>query len=72
MVTPRIKWSEDENIKESPELAGLSEKYIHQPWTAPLGILAAAGIELGRDYPAPIVDLAESRREALAAWEAIK
>jgi hypothetical protein len=27
---------------------------------------------LGRGYPAPVVDLAESRREALVAWEQIK
>jgi deoxyribodipyrimidine photo-lyase len=54
-----------------PDLAGLPEKYIHQPWTAPSEILTKAGIELSRDYPAPVVDLAESRREALAAWKQI-
>ena len=30
--------------------------------------LAAAGIELGATYPAPIVDLAESRQRALDAY----
>jgi deoxyribodipyrimidine photo-lyase len=55
-----------------PELASLPEKYIHQPWTAPASSLAAAGIELGKDYPRPIVDLAGSRQEALAVWGRVK
>ncbi len=55
-----------------PELARLPNRYLHQPWTAPAEVLAAAGIRLGRDYPAPIVDLATSRVQALAAWEAIR
>ena len=55
-----------------PELARLPDRYLHQPWTAPAGILAAAGVRLGEDYPAPVVDLAESRREALAAWGHVK
>jgi deoxyribodipyrimidine photo-lyase len=55
-----------------PELAALPDRWIHQPWAAPEPILKAAGMTLGRDYPAPVVDLAESRREALVAWEQIK
>ena len=55
-----------------PELARLPDKYLQQPWTAPQNVLAAAGIRLGRDYPQPIVDLAQSRAQALAAWERIK
>ena len=55
-----------------PELARLSAKYAHQPWTAPRAVLAAAGVRLGIDYPFPLVDLAASRQEALAAWETIK
>ena len=55
-----------------PELARLPDRYLHQPWTAPAGTLAAAGFRLGQDYPAQILDLAESRREALAAWGQIK
>jgi deoxyribodipyrimidine photo-lyase len=55
-----------------PELAALPDRWIHQPWAAPEPILKAAGMTLGRDYPAPVVDLAASRREALVAWEQIK
>ena len=55
-----------------PELGRLPAKWIHCPWEAPGAVLAAAGIELGQDYPAPMVDLAASRVQALAAWEAIR
>ena len=55
-----------------PELAGLPDKWVHQPWAAPDAVLAEAGISLGRDYPRPIVDLAASRKRALAAWDSVK
>jgi deoxyribodipyrimidine photo-lyase len=44
-----------------PELQGLEGKQIHEPWTA------------GADgYPAPLVDLAESRERALDAYQKLK
>jgi deoxyribodipyrimidine photo-lyase len=52
-----------------PELAKLPNRYLFQPWTAPDDVLAAAGVELGRNYPQPIVDLAESRNKALDAYK---
>jgi deoxyribodipyrimidine photo-lyase len=55
-----------------PELAALPDRWIHQPWAAPESILRAAGVSLGQNYSAPVVDLAESRREALAAWDRVK
>ena len=55
-----------------PELARLPDKYLQQPWTAPQAILTAAGVRLGVDYPRPLIDLAQSRARALAAWERIK
>jgi deoxyribodipyrimidine photo-lyase len=55
-----------------PELSKLEKKYIHKPWEAPAAVLAQAGIELGRDYPAPIVDLKASREAALIAYEPVK
>jgi deoxyribodipyrimidine photo-lyase len=55
-----------------PELARLPAKHLQQPWTAPAAVLREAGIVLGRDYPLPIVDLARSRAEALAAYGTIK
>jgi deoxyribodipyrimidine photo-lyase len=51
-----------------PELKRLPDEWIHRPWLAPQGVLDVAGVELGKTYPRPIVDLAESRREALAAY----
>ncbi len=56
-----------------PELARLPAPHIHAPWEAPALVLQAAGVRPGRDYPArPQVDLQDSRRRALAAYEAIK
>ena len=55
-----------------PELAGLPARWIHEPWSAPDETLSDAGVELGQTYPRPIVDLSESRREALAAYQEIK
>ena len=54
------------------ELANMPAKYIHAPWLAPAEILAAAGVEIGADYPAPIVDIKESRERALAAFKLTK
>ncbi|MDE3176346.1 MAG: deoxyribodipyrimidine photo-lyase [Pseudomonadota bacterium] len=54
-----------------PELARLDARYIHAPWTAPAAALAEAGVRLGRDYPAPIVDHAQARARALAAFASI-
>jgi hypothetical protein len=35
-------------------------------------VLAAAGIDLGKTYPAPIVDHAAARAHALAGYETVK
>jgi deoxyribodipyrimidine photo-lyase len=50
-----------------PELAGIPAAWIHKPWNAPVSVLAEAGIELGRDYPEPIVEHEVARKRALAA-----
>jgi deoxyribodipyrimidine photo-lyase len=55
-----------------PELAKLPAKWIHQPDKAPPGILSAAGVELGRTYPAPIISHATARFVALEAFAQIK
>ena len=55
-----------------PELASLGNKFIHQPWSASPAVLEDAGVRLGTDYPHPLVDLQDSRKEALAAWGRIK
>ncbi|UCG53428.1 MAG: deoxyribodipyrimidine photo-lyase [Candidatus Latescibacterota bacterium] len=55
-----------------PELGGLPDKWIHRPWQTPSGSLKASGIELGRDYPRPIVDHMAARRRALKAFDKLK
>lgn len=56
-----------------PELARLPTEWIHHPWNAPESVLQAAGIELGSNYPLPIVeiDAAKSRlQEAISEmWQ---
>ncbi|KAF4394878.1 cryptochrome-1 isoform X1 [Cannabis sativa] len=56
-----------------PELSRLPTEWIHHPWNAPESVLQAAGIELGLNYPLPIVgiDAAKARlEEALSEmWE---
>lgn len=55
-----------------PELAGLAGPDVHEPWALGPLELVAAGVELGGTYPAPVVDLAESRARALAAYAAAR
>lgn len=57
--------------KYVPELANVDTKYLHNPWEAPSEMLQAAGVELGIDYPAPIVDLKASRERALEAFRSL-
>lgn len=40
-----------------PELARLPTDWIHHPWNAPESVLQAAGVELGSNYPLPIVEI---------------
>jgi deoxyribodipyrimidine photo-lyase len=54
-----------------PELKKLPDKFIHAPFEADADVLAQAGVKLGRDYPKPIVDHAEARNAALAAYRKI-
>ena len=55
-----------------PELKNLNGKFLYAPWEAPESVLQAAGIELGKNYPNPVVDLKLSREKALAAFEKLK
>ncbi|CAO2835442.1 unnamed protein product [Amaranthus hypochondriacus] len=56
-----------------PELARLPTEWIHHPWNAPESVLQAAGIELGSNYPLPIVEIDAAKvrlQEALRSmWE---
>ena len=55
-----------------PELAALPDDYIHQPWAAPPGVLASAGVRLGQEYPERIVEHEFARRAALNALSTVK
>eukprot|EP00897_Mesotaenium_endlicherianum_P001685 jgi/Mesen1/1544/ME000134S00662 len=56
-----------------PELSRVPTEWIHHPWEAPAHVLGAAGVEIGVNYPYPIVDVATARerlQEALSEmWE---
>lgn len=54
-----------------PEVAKLEDKWIHTPADAPKDVLAKAKIDIGKTYPAPIVDLKTSRQRALDAAAAL-
>jgi len=53
-----------------PALAKVPARYIHAPWTMPPLEAQSAGFVIGRDYPAPIVDHATQRAEALKRYAA--
>lgn len=55
-----------------PELANVDTKYIHAPWAMPVKEQQRVGVMVGRDYPAPIVDHADGRDRALAAYRAAR
>jgi deoxyribodipyrimidine photo-lyase len=55
-----------------PELAEMPDKYLYKPWEAPELTLKAAGVELGKTYPNPIVDHREARETALEAYATLK
>ena len=51
-----------------PQLAKLPNSAIHAPWTATPQELESAGVRLGGNYPAPIVDHAQARERTLARY----
>jgi len=57
--------------KYVPELAGLSNKAIHDPSSVTQEELQQAGVILGENYPRAIVDLKESRVRALDAYKSL-
>ena len=55
-----------------PQLASLSDKFIHAPWMAPATELNKAGVVLGENYPLPLVDHAVARADTLARFGRLK
>ena len=55
-----------------PQLAKLSAKQIHAPWKLDTDVLATADIELGKNYPRPVVDHAEARALTLQRYAIVR
>uniref|UniRef100_UPI00404AB661 cryptochrome/photolyase family protein n=1 Tax=Cephaloticoccus sp. TaxID=1985742 RepID=UPI00404AB661 len=55
-----------------PELTLLPNTLIHRPWEASDEILHAAKVRLGDNYPLPMVDHAQARTDALAAFKLLR
>lgn len=54
-----------------PQLGELGPKQIHAPWLAPASALDAHGVQLGRDYPHPIIDLQQARNRTLLRYAVV-
>jgi deoxyribodipyrimidine photo-lyase len=55
-----------------PELANVTNKYIHAPWLMGRIEQESCGVVIGRDYPPPIVDHAAARAKTLARYAVVK
>ena len=69
---PRFDPNGDYVRKWCPELSNLPDQLIHAPFEADEKSLAAAGVQLGKTYPHPIVDHKVARQAALDGYEAVK
>ncbi len=58
--------------KYVPELVSCSDKEIHAPWQIPLLRQKFIGIQMGQDYPLPVVDHATQRVLALDLYNKAK
>ena len=50
------------------ELRSVPDEFMTEPWRMPAEVQREIGCVVGEDYPAPIVDQAEARREALERY----
>jgi deoxyribodipyrimidine photo-lyase len=55
-----------------PQLAALSNKDIHAPWLLSPVTLIAAGVDLGVNYPRPVVQHDEARQRTLVRYAVVK
>jgi deoxyribodipyrimidine photo-lyase len=51
-----------------PELRAVPDRHLAEPWKMPEETQRSSGCMIGRDYPEPMVDHAQARREALARF----
>jgi len=73
-VSQSVKFDPDGKFirRYLPALAGLPAKSVHAPWMASPRELASAGLELGRDYPAPVVLHEQARQRTLLRYAAAR
>jgi len=55
-----------------PQLSNLSNQAIHAPWRASVQELQTAGITLDVDYPRPLIQHDEARKQTLARYAVIR
>ena len=55
-----------------PELAGLPNEYLDQPEKTPLHVQANCGVDVGDDYPYPVVEYEAARRRITDKLDAVK
>ena len=55
-----------------PELMDLPKKYLHTPWLAPAEVLKNANLDIGKNYPAPLIEPDVGRKRALNALAQLK
>jgi deoxyribodipyrimidine photo-lyase len=51
-----------------PELQAVPDEYLAEPWRMPDQLQDRIGCVIGEDYPAPVLDHAQARREAIARY----
>lgn len=59
-------------LRYLPQLAKLDARRLHAPWTADPAVLRQAGLQLGLDYPFPVVAHDEARKQTLARYGVVK
>jgi deoxyribodipyrimidine photo-lyase len=75
MYNPRKQVEDRETAAEwierwVPELANLPEKYLSQPEKTPLSVQQRVGVDIGKDYPRPIIEYESARAKARKRYEA--
>jgi deoxyribodipyrimidine photo-lyase len=53
-------------------LARVPQQHIFEPWTMPQSVQQHSGCVIGRDYPAPVVDLTPAAKQAREAMWAVR
>ncbi|XP_055603870.1 cryptochrome-1 [Uranotaenia lowii] len=55
-----------------PELAKFNNVYVHEPWKAPLEVQQECGCIVGKDYPSPMINLAEAAKRNARTMDNIR